>query len=534
MSESSRLTWLPAVALSAALTVLLLAWDPHVRDLAAQTFRTELFERNGFAIWNGSWYGGHYTLTYSVLFPPLAALMGPRTVGALSVVVSAYLFDRLVRQRWGDRARWATLWFGAGAVSLLVSGRLTFALGVAFGLLALRCLQRRRGAQAMAAAVGCALASPVAAAFLGGILLAASAADGLGRRAVTMAVGAIALGVVISLNLVFPESGQFPFVLSSFIAVPLWCGGALLITRRLPGERQFRAVVLAYLLASTLIWLIPNPVGGNAARLGALFGGPVLAAILLGAPNRPPYAHRLAVAAVLVGSLYWQVFPGIRDIAQAGGDPSTAAGYYQPLRSWLRAHDGHRSRIEVLPTSNHWEAAYLAPNFPIARGWLRQLDTSRDDLFYDGHLSHSLYRAWLQHNGVRYVALSDAALDYSAVAERSLILREPSYLRLRWASAHWRIYEVRSATPLVLPHDSGRAELISLGPQSFTVRVLRPGSFTVRVRYTPYWGVSMEGACIRQAGDWTAIRVPRSATVRVSIDFTPGSVLGLTRGRDRC
>ena len=61
----------------------MLAWDPRVGDLAAQVFRTELFHRGGLAIWNSSWYGGHYILTYSVLFPPLAALLGPQVVGML-------------------------------------------------------------------------------------------------------------------------------------------------------------------------------------------------------------------------------------------------------------------------------------------------------------------------------------------------------------------------------------------------------------------------------------------------------------------
>lgn len=56
--------WLPAVALSSLLAVLMLVWSPPVGDLAAQVFRTELFEQAGLAIWNGSWYGGHYTLTY--------------------------------------------------------------------------------------------------------------------------------------------------------------------------------------------------------------------------------------------------------------------------------------------------------------------------------------------------------------------------------------------------------------------------------------------------------------------------------------
>ena len=51
------------------------------------------------------------------------------------------------------------------------------------------------------------------------------------------------------------------------------------MTRGLAGEeRQLRRVLAAYLLAGDAIWLVPNAMGGNAVRLGALFGGPVLAA----------------------------------------------------------------------------------------------------------------------------------------------------------------------------------------------------------------------------------------------------------------
>jgi len=517
----NRFSWLPAVALSLAFTTIVLFWDPHVRDLAAQTFRTELFEHGGFAIWNGSWYGGHYTLTYSVLLPPTAALVGARTVGALSVVLSAYLFDRLVREHWGESAHWATLWFGVGAVNLLVSGQLTFAMGVAFGLLALRCLQRRRRGQAMLAAFGCALASPVAAVFLGGVVLAASVGGGVRRAGV--AVGAIALGVVIGLNLAFPESGEFPFAFTSYIGVPLWCAGALLITRGAPGERQFRAVVYAYLLASTAAWLLPNPLGGNVIRLGALFGGPLLAAILL---TRRPRVNALLVALVLLGSLYWQLMAGVRAVAQTDGDKSVTASYYQPLRGWLRDHGGHTNRIEVPPTSNHWEAAYLAPTFGLARGWLRQLDTTRDDIFYDAHLSRRGYRKWLERNAVRYVALPDAPLDYSARAERALILSTPPYLRLRWSSTHWRVYEVRHPGALVVGDGYSEGRMRSLGTQSFAVQVLRPGRLIVREHYTPFWAIESGPGCVEAAGDWTALRVGRPGLVRVGIDFTPGRALG--------
>ena len=70
------------------------------------------------------------------------------------------------------------------------------------------------------------------------------------------------------------------------------------------------------------------------------------------------------------------------------------------------------------PTANHWESAYLAPNFELARGWLRQLDTTRDDIFYaEGALNERSYGRWLRSNAIPYVALPDAPLDYSSIAE---------------------------------------------------------------------------------------------------------------------
>jgi hypothetical protein len=291
-------------------------------------------------------------------------------------------------------------------------------------------------------------------------------------------------------------------------------------------------VVYAYLLASTAAWLLPNPLGGNAIRLGALFGGPLLAAILL---TRRPRVNALLVALVLLGSLYWQLSAGIRAVAQTDGDKSITASYYQPLRGWLRDHGGHTNRIEVPPTSNHWEAAYLAPTFGLARGWLRQLDTTRDDIFYDAHLSQRGYRKWLERNAVRYVALPDAPLDYSARDERALILSAPPYLRLRWSSTHWRVYEVRNPGALVVGDGYSEGRIRSLGTQSFAVQVLRPGRLIVREHYTPFWAIKSGPGCVEAAGDWTALRVGRVGLVRVGIDFTPGRALrGVFGGRGDC
>jgi hypothetical protein len=532
-SKSLRPDWLPAVALSALLAAAMLAWNPQVGDLAAQVFRTELFQRAGLAIWNGSWYGGHYTLTYSVLFPPLASLLSPQLVGTLSVVASSYLFDRLVRDRWGEPARWATLWFAAGVVTLLADGQLTFALGVASALAALRALQLGRGPLALAAAAACALSSPVAAAFLAGLVAVGALERGRPLNRAGVAAGVLALALVALPNLAFPEPGQFPFALSSYLAIPLWCGGALYVTRGLGREeRQLRWALVGYVVAATLLWLVPNPLGGNAVRLGALFGGPVLAAVVLAHRPRLDRFSVLILSLALAGGLYWQVTASVSQIARSVGDPSTSAGYFEPVAHWLRTHGGPGVRVEVPPTANHWESAYLAPRFELARGWLRQLDTTRDDIFYgdDESLNTATYGHWLRQNAISYVALPDAPLDYSSVAERRLILSAPSYLDPRWSSPHWRVYAVRDPEPLVDPLGAAAARVLWVGRQSFGLDVNRPGEFLVRVNFTPYWSISRGAGCLLRRGDWTVARAAHPGVFRVSADFSVGRAWNAVTG----
>jgi hypothetical protein len=514
----ARVPWLPPVALSAALSVALLVWDPRARDLAAYVFRADLFERNGFQIWNASWYGGHYLLNQGVLFPPLGALLGVRVLGALAVVAGVYLFDRLVREQWGERAGLASLWYAAGAATMLASGRMGFALGVAFGLASLRALQVGRSGPATAAAVACALSSPVAAVFLAGIAIVA-------RTSAWQAAGALV--PVVLLNVIFPDAGREPFAFSAWIALPLWCAAALYLMRGPDRERPVRAVIAAYLVVGTLAWLIPNPLGGNATRLGSLFGGPVVAAAL---SSRRTSLGWPVVALFLAASVYWQFQGAVRDVVESQGDRSTSASYYEPLARWLDAHDGRRSRIEVPFTFNHWETAYLAPEFSLARGWLRQLDRERNSLFYTGHLTHQRYNNWLLKEDVRYVALADADSDYSAKRERQLLSSAPPYLELRASLPHWRVYELPARIPIAGP---GRARLVQLDSTSFTLDVRRPGTFVVRLRPTPYWVVKEGKGCVGRSGLWTQVRADAPGQFRVSADFSLGRAIRAVFNRYR-
>jgi hypothetical protein len=542
-SKAYRPEWLPAVAISAALAALMLVWDPQVGDLAAQVFHTELFQHTGLAIWSSSWYAGHYTLNYSLLFPPAAALLGPQVVGMLSVVASSYLFDRLVRDHWGTDARWATLWFAAGVVTLLADGQLTFALGVAFGLAALRSLQVGRPALAILAAAACPLASPVAGAFLAGVVAAGIWERGERLNRTAIAAAAVAFALTVAPNLAFPEPGRFPFVWSSFIAIPVWCAGALFLTWRADGEARLRRVIVGYGLASTAIFLTPNAVGGNAVRLGALFGGPVLAAVLLShrplpRPHLrvPAWFYTAVLAVTLVGSLYWQFTASVTQIARSVGDPSTKESFFQPASRWLMAHGGRGTRIEVPPTANHWESAYLAPKFELARGWLRQLDTIRDDIFYkEGALTDTSYERWLRNDAISYVALPNAPLDYSSIAERKLILSDPSFLRERFHDAHWRIFQVVDPKPLVSPLGPGRAGAMSVGHEGFALDVTTPGEFLVRVNFTPYWSIGRGAGCLLRKGNWTIARVAHPGIFSVDADFSlDGAWNAMTGAKKTC
>ena len=114
--------------------------------------------------------------------------------------------------------------------------------------------------------------------------------------------------------------------------------------------------------------------------------------------------------------LQWQA--PIRDVYRSANDPSMSVSYYEPLLAFLGRQSGPPFRVEIPFTKFHWEAYDVAPRFPLARGWERQLDIKYNHLFYGGALTPATYEAWLHKLAVRFVAVSDAQLDYSAPRRR--------------------------------------------------------------------------------------------------------------------
>ena len=325
-------------------------------------------------------------LTYSVLFPPLAALLAPgwsglprrrehvsvRSPRARALGRARATRHAVVRRRARSRCSPA-----AGSASRSASRSRSRSL---------RALQRGRRKLAVAAALGCALASPVAAALPGRLVAVGRwLAPSLARRLALLAVVAPRWLPVALLNMVFADGGREPFCVLGLDRAPALVRGRAVGDAGLEGERELRAVILAYLVVGTLIWLMPNPMGGNATRLGALFGGPVLAAALLsrGVRRRAPAGRAGAGRQPLVAALAGRAATSLRAWATPRRDAVLRAARPLAARERRRA----TRRIEVPFTSGHWETAYLAPDFELARGWLRQLDRTRNGLFYDGELT---------------------------------------------------------------------------------------------------------------------------------------------------
>jgi hypothetical protein len=510
---------LAAPGVAAVLAAIYVIVSPATHDLAAHLFRAQLFAQQGFGLWNNDWYGGHHILGYSVLFPALSALLTPQLAAALAAPPTAALFAVLTRRHFGPRAWVGALVFGAATAIDLYTGRLALAVGILPGLGAIVALDRGRSGTSAALAFLAALFSPVAALFVA--IAAAGHALGallthrrLGPALPGAGTAAAALAPVVALAIAFPEGGTEPFAFGTLLPLLVICVAALFVT---PRERvTLRAGIAVYAMATLIIFVIPSPIGSNADRLGTLVAAPLAALLWWG--RRPVLLALCAAPLLYVG---WQA--PFADVSALAGDPSTSVAYYQPLLHFLKAQPGgrhHAFRIEIPFTNSHWEADRVAPTIPLARGWERQLDRAQNPVFYGGHLTAAGYERWLHANAIRYVALPDAVLDFSAGQEATLIEAGQPYLRPVMRSAHWRVYAVVHPTPLA----QGPATVRAMGSDWVQLQARRPGTVLLHVHFTPYWALTEGAGCVTSAGDVTRLTLHRAGPVRLAIRFSVGRI----------
>lgn len=500
------------------LCALVLATGVRGPDLPAQDYRVWLLRTHGLIIFDSHWYAGHTLPGYSLLFPPVAAVVGPRLLGALACIASTAAFTRLLRGRRDTGNDLAILWFAVVTVVDLVVGRLPFALGVAFGIGALVGVREHRRWWALALGILCSAASPLAGAFL--LLVAVAWLPSIGWRRAWPLAGPV---VGIAAAELFGEGGVFPFPASELAWILGFCAISLVLAPR--AARIERRGLALYAVASVLLYVVPNPLGGNVIRLGAIFAGPLAAYVCM------RYRMPVILALVAVPLLLWQLWQVPDAIANGGEGRAAHASYYAPLAAYLDAHARPVGRVEVPLTTGRWETDYLAAKVPLARGWERQVDLAYNRVLYNPKLTASAYHQWLRDNGVRWVALPDVSLDSSEAGEQALLTGpEMSFLRPVWHNEHWQLWELRDPTPLT----RGPVTLLSLDVSKVNLQATGAGTSTLLVRWTRFWLVTAGVACVAPTPDgWTQVRSFGPGPITISAQVGFGSLAG-GGGRGDC
>jgi hypothetical protein len=507
----------------------LLVWlAPPGVDLAAHEYQRSLFLAHGFTLWDNFWYAGRYSfIGYSVLYYPLAALLGIRVLAVATISVAALAFAAIAAREWGPLARWSSRSFAVVFAGIVLSAAFPFALGVALALLAIWALQAGHRWRFAALTLLTLAASPVALVLLVVVL----AGVGLARRGTPRqaAVPALAVIAAVAIELVllrlFGGGGHYPFPASELAATLAFCTLGFACTWRLESARVLRFVFAAYAVAIVAVYLVPSGLGENVARLR--YVAVPLALLVVALRRWRPLPVVLAVVGL---ALAWNVTPLASSWARGEADPTAHVAVWRAPLAYLHRHVHPGYRVEAVDTAEHWPAFYLAGDgIPLARGWYRQDDFPMDALLYR-RLSPAAYRHWLRKLGVAYVVLTDALPDYSSRREARLVRSGRAGLHRVFATPEISIYAVPQPRPILT--GPGRPTVLALRESQLTIRVTQGGAYRVAVRWSPYWHAST-GCLARMRGGLVRLRTPAAATVRIRFDVSASSLFDAFAGTPR-
>ena len=479
----------------AATAASLLVWlGPPGADLAEHAYQRTLFLQDGFTLWNNFWYAGRYSfVTYSVLYYPVAALLGIRLLAVATVSTAALAFAVVVGRQWGPAARWSSRTFAVVWAGIVLSAAFPFALGAAFALLAVWTLQAKRHWQ-FAVLVALTLAASPLAFLLLTLLLAGAGVARWRERSALLAPAVILVGfgaVEVFLWRLFP-GGRYPFSIQELGAALIFCVLGAALTWRVERAKPLLCLFLIYLGACIGAYLIPSALGENVARLR--YAAVPVAVLLLSLRRWRPLPVCLAALGLAIS---WNVTPIAFQYLKGRDDPAASPAYWQPAITYLHAHLTPAYRVEAVDTVGHWPAVYLAEaQIPLARGGFRQDDFPLNKVLYED-LGSPAYLSWLRGLGVRYVVLTNAPSDYSAQGEAALLRSGRSGLRAVFRSANFRVFAV--PRPHAILTGPAPSSVLSMSATSVRIRLVTAGVYRLAVRYSPYWHV--EGACLSRRPD---------------------------------
>jgi hypothetical protein len=495
--------------LATGLSVAVVSLVPAGGDLAAHLYRTSLVQ-HGVLVWDNLWFAGEYSLSaYSLLYYPLAALVGNAVVGVAGAVVAAGFFASVAQRQWGTAGYWPARVFAVLLAGQVFTAAYPFETGLAMLLAAIWALQRRR---VWAAAVFMLLAlglSPLAFVFLGlalfGLFLSRRQVN---RQTVIVAsAGVVAVGIQLAALLLLPEPPLvYPYGTWQLLAGLTVAGLGVLLARRSLAGRPLAALFIVWAGSSVVVALLPSPLGRNMLR-ASLFAVPLMLVAASLARWRPRGLAFAAVAAALAANL----LPYMSMISYRSSGVSARAAFWRPMIRFLHAHDSPDFRVEVVRTQDHWEDYFLpAAGIPLARGWYVQLDIADNSLLYDSTLSPAGYRQWLRRRAVRYVVLPNlpGELGYGG-PEAALLRSGRSGLLPVLEGRQATIYMLPAATPLLT--GPAAAAIERLDRTRISGQVARVGTYLLRASFNPYWTIRAGSLCLTPAGrgmTWLHMRRP--------------------------
>jgi hypothetical protein len=321
----------------------------------------------------------------------------------------------------------------------------------------------------------------------------------------------------------FPTSGLvYPFGSWRLVAGLAVAGSGAALALRSARARTLLLIFLVWGTASLVAYAVPSPIGHNVLRASTfVFPLTLLAALLAG------FRPRWLALPTLVGSLAATVVPYVSMIPVRAVDAFEKASFWHPMLAFLAAHPAPGFRLEVVPTSNHWEAYYLPrAGYALARGWYRQLDIADNPALYRPRLTPSAYRNWLRQDAVKYVLLPHDALEaIDARREAALLRSGRSGLREVWRGKQGSIYALSHADPILT--GPGRTTVTSFTSSTIAGRVSKAGVYLLRVHYTPYWKTDPKALCVQRAGrTMTRLVIARAGRFRLHAEENPFGLLG--------
>jgi hypothetical protein len=492
--------------LAAATSSVAVFVAPAGGDLAAHLYRTSLVQ-HGLLVWDNLWFGGQYPLaSYSLLYYPLAAVVGNTALGIAGVVASAALFSSLLEREWSRAGRWPARIFALLLAGQAFTAAYPYDVGVASMLAALWALQRGRLWLVSLFTVLTVLVSPLAFVFLFLAVSAVFVRRFRVNRAVLWTAAAIVVACAVELGVLIglpsPE-GAYPYGTWRLLAGLAVVAPGVVLALRGRGGWRLASLFVIWAAASVLAYGIPSPIGHNLVRVSVF-----LVPLILVAAALADYRPRWLAAVALAGALAANVLPYLPMVSQRTIGVDARRTYWQPLIGYLRRHLAPGYRVEVVPTANHWESYYLpAAGIPLARGWYRQLDIAQNPILYGVGLGPRTYPTWLRAYAVRFVVVANLPLEaIDAVREARIVESPRSGLRLVMRTRSFDVYELPRPTPLLT--GPGHPTVTRFTGDAIAATTTRAGTYLLRVHYTPYWHVAGD-VCVGAAGALTRIRVRR-------------------------